>query len=55
MANYGLGCRKALVGTGSAVSLLLYTNGLSSQSSSQEGPPFLSVNAGGHLQRAGDY
>jgi len=37
-----LGCRKALVGTGKAISLLC-ANGLRKQSSSLAGPPFLAM------------
>ena len=37
-----LGCRKALVGTGKAISLLC-ANGLRKQSASLVGPPFLAM------------
>jgi len=40
MAASELGCRKALVGTGYAISLLLCTNGNSLQ---DLGPPFLAM------------
>ena len=43
MAASGLGCRKPLVGTGWAISLLLCTNGLRRWSSRHVGPPFLAV------------
>ena len=39
----GLSCRKTLVSTGWAVSLLLCTNGLRKPSSGHVGPPFLAV------------
>ena len=43
MAASGLSCRKPLVGTGWAISLLLCTNGLRRWSSRHVGPPFLAV------------
>ena len=43
MAASGLSCRKPLVSTGWAISLLLCTNGLRKQSSGHIGPPFLAV------------
>ena len=43
MAASGLGCQKALVGTGWAISLILRTNRLRKQSSNLVGPPFLTV------------
>ena len=43
MTASGLSCRKYLVGTGWAISLLLCTNGLRKQSSGHVGPPFLAV------------
>jgi len=43
MAASGLGCRKPLVGTGWAISLLLCMNGLREQSSDLVGPPFLTI------------
>ena len=41
IAASGLGCRKALVGTGWAISLLLCMTGLRKRSSGLVGPPFL--------------
>ena len=56
MAASGLGCRKALVGTGCAISCM---NRLRKQPSGLVGPPFLtmndacfSVSTGGHWPRA---
>ena len=43
VAASGLSCRKPLVGTGYAISLLLCTNGLRKWSSGHVGPPFLAV------------
>ena len=43
VAASGLGCRKPLVGTGWAISLLLCTNELRKRSSGHVGPPFLAV------------
>ena len=43
MAASGLGCRKPLVGTGWAISLLLCTNGLRKLFSGHAGPPFPAV------------
>jgi len=43
MAASDLGCRKALVGTGWADSLLLCMNGLRKQISGLVGPPFLTM------------
>jgi len=43
MATSGLGCRKAMVGTGWAISLLLCMNWLRKQHSGLVGPPFLTV------------
>ena len=43
MAASGLGCRKALVGTGWAISLLPCLNWLRKQPSSLVGPPFLTM------------
>ena len=44
MASSGLGCRKALVGTGWAISLLLCMTGLRIRSSDLVEPPFLTMN-----------
>ena len=57
MAASGLSCRKPLVGTGWAISLLLCMNSLRKQSSGHVGPPFLAVNLfsrsrGSHWTRA---
>ena len=41
MAMSGLACRKALVGTGRAVSVLFGINGLRNKPSYLVGPPFL--------------
>jgi len=43
MAASGLGCRKAMVGTGWAISLLFCMNWLRIQHSGLVGPPFLTV------------
>jgi len=43
MTTSGLSCRKPLVSTGWAISLLLCTNELRKRSSGHVGPPFLAV------------
>jgi len=43
MAASGLGSRKALVGTGWAISILLCMNRLRKQPSGLVGPPFLTI------------
>ena len=43
MAVCGLACRKALVGTGRAISVLFGINGLRNKPSYLIGPPFLGV------------
>ena len=58
MAVSGLTCRKALVGTGRANSILFGINGLRNEPSYLAGPPFLAFTAyfsampGWHFQRA---
>ena len=49
MASSGLSCRKPLIGTGWAISLLLCTNGLRKQSSGHVGPPILAVKQFSHF------
>ena len=43
MAGSGLGYRKALIGTGWAISLHLCINGIKKQTYSLVGPPFLTI------------
>ena len=45
MAVFGLACRKALVGTGRAISVLFGINGLRNEPSYLVGPPFLAFMA----------
>jgi len=58
MAMSGLACRKALIGTGRAISALFGINGLRNKPSYLVGPPFLafmacfSATPGWHFPRA---
>jgi len=45
MVASGLGCRKALVGTGWAISLFFCMNGIRKEFSGLVGPPFLTMRA----------
>jgi len=54
MLMFGLGCRKACVGTGWATALHLCKNGLRKQCSGLEWPPFLPIKYGLSLAKSHD-